>query len=65
MNPIIKCNISFLTHFVAWNQFLNLKLQLYDSVTFKQKMKVKQSPAVIEKYNFLLVVQHLHVVVCH
>ena len=26
-NPIIKCDMSFLTNFGAWNPFLNLKLQ--------------------------------------
>ena len=28
-NPIIKCDMSFLTNFRAWNPFLNFLLQVY------------------------------------
>ena len=53
INPIIKCDMCFLTNFGVWNLFLYLKLQLYVSATFKHHKKVKTwSPAVIMKYNF-------------
>ena len=52
-NPIIKCDMCFLTNLGVWNLFLYLKLQLNVSATSKHQKKVNTwSPAVIVKYNF-------------
>ena len=40
-SPMSKCDMSFLTHFGAWNPFLGLRLQVYAYVTFKHHIKVK------------------------
>ena len=45
-NPIINCNMSYLInfeHFEHFTPFLDPKLQLEDSMTFKHHMKVKKS----------------------
>ena len=39
-DPIIDCDMSFLTILGAWNPLLDLELQFLASVTFKHHMKV-------------------------
>ena len=40
-DPMINCDLSFLTSLGAWNPRLDLELQLLASVTFKHHMTVK------------------------